>query len=150
MFNEEAFKKLKNNKYFKIFSFNCYLGFFITYTIAMLIVLGIIILCFKDKNLYEILASVLNYYIPLYLIGTVALIVLTAINLKKKPYLCCIGKVKSKTDSRAIIEVNGEEIKGTSFEHFVKSQNLKDYNQGDEVIVYSSVKKHGRPLFFKA
>ncbi len=140
VFNDKAYAELKASLFLKRFRIHCALG-------GIAFFLGGIALC--------VLGFVYVPKIPgciLILIGACCLLVPAGFlfSAHKKPYLCDYGTIKEKKDKSAVITVNNEQIKGTSFERFLFNRSLKDYKEGDQVIIYSAGKSNARPLFFHA
>lgn len=149
MFNEEAFERLKASKEFKGFSRNCYIGFMLTYSVFIAAVSAGLLFrlpggVFSPVTVAAVIAAVL-------IISLAVIAVLTYCSLnRKKPYLCDYGTVVSKDGGYAAVSVNGTEIRGSSFERFLRNESLDNYNVGDKVLIFSGSKKNARPLFFHA
>lgn len=144
MFNPELFEKLKSTKEFKKFSRNCYIGFMTVYIIAALLTAAISVICGMVNDDFSGFFTVFG--ISVLTVGAVVLISIYR-SLKRTPYLCNEGTIVSKEGNFAVVEVNGEKFRGTSFEHFLKNSKLDNYKIGDKVLIYSGAKKNGRPLF---
>ena len=137
MFSEEMFAKLKESGFYRKFATYCFLGglsFFVMG--AALIVLGFL--------MKQTVASCI-----LIVCGAAFLAVPGGFLFRasKKPYLCSAGVIESKEKGRAVIDVDGTKVSGTSFERFLKCAPLDAYGVGDEVIVYAADKRMTRALF---
>ncbi len=140
MFSEKAYAKLKNSREYHGFSRNCYIGFLCTYLIAAMLAAFAVVMFFPALN-------------PLITAGVIAAGFIICIafithSLKKKPQVCTYGKIEKIQGRYALVNVDGEIFKGSSFENFLGNKSLDNYKVGDTVLIYSSVKKHGRPLFY--
>lgn len=151
MFNETAYKKLRSTKQFRGFARNCYIGFFATYLAVALFITLLFFLLRNSAVLKCDMSDVMNYLVPCSCVIGVAVLVITYISINKsKPQLCEYGIIVSKDDTHAMVNVNGEIIRGSSFERFLKNVKLDDYKTGDKVLIFSGKKKNGRPLFIHA
>lgn len=147
MFSEEAYAKLKSSREFRGFSRNCYIGFLASYLIAVLLAAIVQVIAFNKLFGHDPVKIIL-VSLPVYIAGFIACIIAIRHSLKKKkPYLCEYGTVVSKSGKYAVISVRGKQIKGSSFENFLRNASLDEYKPGDTVLIYSQAEKNGRPLF---
>lgn len=139
MFNEECYKKLKEYGCLGKYRRNCYIGFSCAYLAACALAV-LLLLLFGRFSVGFVAAD---------LCGLIIINIIMYCQLKKEPCLCDYAEIKSADKSFAILKIGDTEIKASSFEKFLKNENLDSYAAGDKVIVFSPDKKMSRPLFTK-
>ena len=138
MFNEETYNFLKKSYFYKRFELHWVIGAAVVFIIGVALIL-IGTLMFEDGTLVILdICGALCMLFPIVFI----------VKRRVKPYMCTTGVIKAKAKTYAIVAVNDEFIKATSFEHFLKNKSLKDYDEGDEVVIYSASKKFANALFY--
>lgn len=140
MFNNECYKKLTEKGCLGKYRRNCYIGFSCFYLASCFI--AVLLLMFFDR---------FSWVFPfVILIGLIIINLIMNRQLKKEPYLCDYAQIKSIDKGYATLEIGDEDVKSSSFEKFLKNENLEGYAIGDRVIVFSPDRKMTRPLFTKA
>lgn len=138
MFNEETYQYLQKSYFYKRLTLHCIIGS------ACVFVIGIAFILIGTLMLEG------AYLIALDIVGALCMLVPISFLAKRriKPYMCTIGKIKAKNKKYAIVTVGDEFVKATSFEHFLNNKSLKDYDVGDEVVIYSNGKRFSNALFY--
>lgn len=140
MFNEECYKKLTEKGCLGKYGRNCYIGFSCFYLASCFI--AVLLLMFFER---------FSWVFPIIIaLGLVIINVIMSRQLKKEPYLCDYAEIVSVDKAYATVKIGDTKVKASSFEKFLKNENLDSYAPGDKVIVFSPDKRMSRPLFTKA
>lgn len=138
MFNEETYEFLKKSYFYKRLTLYFVIGASAVFFIGVaFILIGTLMLDGYPVLILDIVGALFMLF-PVFVI----------IKRQVKPYMCTIGKIKAKSKNYAIVAVGDEFIKATSFEHFLKNKSLKDYEEGDKVVIYSADKRITQALFY--